>query len=335
MRTYEARRHAIQTGIEEAIKKHKESESKGKGISLGLPERMNMTPEEWASVPDNTGQRDTELHARGAHHLYKKSPAHLVVNMAQAPDGRRWKLDGHTRSYLWSTGKVTPPEMLAVDVYEVQDEEDAEVLYRHFDNKDAAETSKDQLASAARINGIKFESAFMRRGQFAMALKDLSRMAGMPVPANDQDALNRAVFFYKEPLEILDSMDIKAARFPSGILMGALAILKRYGKEAEPYLKLYQEDAGIKDGKLMDAVEALGQVLMGKATGQSSTRSVAQRQNDIFRRTLTAYEAWRNNEEYTQGKGGGARPMRDRVVKLYVQGLPLRGHRDNVNSSEE
>ena len=81
-----------------------------------------MLPEEWFTVPDCPIQRDTKRHADKASksHLKQQSSAQWIVHMATLPDGRCFKVDGHTRSLLWEEGRLPVPEFLHVMVHPCQ-----------------------------------------------------------------------------------------------------------------------------------------------------------------------------------------------------------------------
>src|SRR5882672_12509291 len=97
---------------------------------------MAMGPKDWAAIPDNPRQRDTVAHARRAAqtNLKEPHPTHLKVHMARLADGRCYKLDGHTRSYLWEIGKLEAPQAVQVQVWDVADLDAAKELYNTFDS---------------------------------------------------------------------------------------------------------------------------------------------------------------------------------------------------------
>ena len=117
-----------------------------------------MFPEDWAKVADNPRQRDTEAHAlyanRPGNHLSKYHESHQTVKMAVLPDGRTFKLDAHSRDWLWQRGLLRAPEILTVEVWECPDIEKVKEMYQTNDNPKAAEQAKDRLFGAARENKI-------------------------------------------------------------------------------------------------------------------------------------------------------------------------------------
>ena len=93
-----------------------------------------MTAAEWAAVADNPRQRDTVSRASKAKHLDVLEPTHTIVSIAELPDGKRFKLDGHTRAYKWQADpKLAPPFPLDVRVYVVADLAEVKRLYMHFE----------------------------------------------------------------------------------------------------------------------------------------------------------------------------------------------------------
>lgn len=59
--------------------------------------------QKFINTEDNPRQRDTVQRARNAHHLTSEvQRAHLLVNVAMTRDGQFYKLDEHTRGFIWS-----------------------------------------------------------------------------------------------------------------------------------------------------------------------------------------------------------------------------------------
>ena len=71
-----------------------------------------MGVRQWVNVPDNPRQRDTVRHANKAKrkHLKEADEAHGIVFAAMLDGEITWKLDGHTRAYLWDTGELELPK---------------------------------------------------------------------------------------------------------------------------------------------------------------------------------------------------------------------------------
>lgn len=97
---------------------------------------LTMTPQEWALVPPHPKRRNVPLHAKFATHLSKLGPTHRQVFMGICREsGDRAKLDGHTRSYMWSnrmTDRV--PDSLVVTVIEFDTRAEFLAACEHFDS---------------------------------------------------------------------------------------------------------------------------------------------------------------------------------------------------------
>ena len=112
--------------------------------------RIVMDVDDFIKIQDNPIQRDTVRHAKKASkfHLKKYHDSHRVVAIGRLIGSKiQWKVDGHTRAYLWAMigeDGLTAPKTVFVDVYHVKDEKEVVELYRCFDNRNAVETNIDQ-----------------------------------------------------------------------------------------------------------------------------------------------------------------------------------------------
>ena len=97
-----------------------------------------MSVEQFHKIKDNPIQRDTERHATLANrppngHLSKIHPSHASVAVAQLPNGKYTKLDGHCRSMLWDIGALEEPNILYVTVYPAANVDEIKDYYLTFD----------------------------------------------------------------------------------------------------------------------------------------------------------------------------------------------------------
>lgn len=148
--------------------------------------RKSMALEKWLDVPENPVQRDTEYRARRAKHLHKLAPSHLTVAMAKVKgNGKIWKVDGHTRAFVWLntlTGNGAEPvcdkvpDKVFVDVYEVKDEKAAKVLFDTYDQSASVKTASDIVFGAIRDQHLKFETSWLAHGHFKYAVQSASQL---------------------------------------------------------------------------------------------------------------------------------------------------------------
>ena len=228
---------------------------------------MRMTVGEWIGVLTNPRQRDTDGRiARGAaDHLKTPQAPHSLVSMGILPTGEKYKIDGHTRSRMWEKNLVERPPVLDVDVYHCDTLEEIMALYDFADNQRVSKGSKDRLYGALRETALlsQLTSSLMRNVRYASALQ----LAYAVISGNRDTRTNKKKVdlsvavdeFYSEIL-LLDSAGPTAGRFPSGIIAGALLALRRHNKnpaKVVEFLRLHQEDRGIKAEGFKDTVFAL------------------------------------------------------------------------------
>ena len=81
-----------------------------------------LSLKQWTAIPSNPLQRDEIRHGKYAvkHHLDEAVGGHIVVHAACLPNGMYFKLDGHTRNYLWNANILPPPTNVVCIVYPAQ-----------------------------------------------------------------------------------------------------------------------------------------------------------------------------------------------------------------------
>jgi hypothetical protein len=280
-------------------------------------ERIAMSASEWAKIPDNPIQRDTELHARRAKHLHSPSPMHRFVVMAELPDGQRFKVDGHTRSFLWQKGEIPRPQAVAVDVIDCVDIAAVELLYRHFDNPSAAETSAEQLTGAARLFDLEFRTTLLRDGRYGAALKRaflLVKGYSTTKSWRELPFVYASVELFRDELVWLDTLRPSRDRFPTGIMVGYFITTRRAGEAGLEFWNRYAQDQGTKIEGEMDAVQALSEEVMGARA--SKTPLKLPMQEHLYQRAVTAFEGFRSGTSYRQG----LKTMRRATVLEYAHG---------------
>lgn len=256
---------------------------------------IEIKPEEWASVFDNPRQRDTESRARRASHLMTPHPSHCKVNMALLPDGRRYKLDGHTRSYIWSAGTVAAPPVLYVDVWRCRSLEDAKELYSTFDSKAAVETAADQVFGAKKDAGAEFKSRLLKSGRFVSGMKFGHVFLHGVDKFNSLDTYALLKEWLAE-LRLLDKCEPTSRRFHTGITSAALLTLRRYGEDAVDFWTRFAAGTGIKTGGVTDPVQALEE-RMERRRGQNRLGGSTNVQ-EICGIAISAFERDRHGETY-------------------------------------
>lgn len=261
-----------------------------------VPTQVEMSVADWLEVPDCPIQRNTEVHANKARnrHLKTSSPTHCRVAAAMLPDGNTYKLDGHTRAFLWDEGALSPPSHVIVDFYDVEDIEDVKDLYRNFDNQYAVENGADRLYGAYRVNGIDPQSTLLRKGATLSSLKSLCRKQSF-------DICNEVKKF-RNTLNIIDRCGFTPKPFPEGVLTAMIITVTRYGEEALPFWKRYFNDEGIKEGKSRDGVQALSELLADFKSKRNGFRRISA--VDLCGKALSAYHLFQRGKPSRGGLKG-------------------------------
>ncbi len=226
---------------------------------------LEMTAEEWIGVPGHPRQRDTAHHAKARHWLDAElaegaAKSHLHHVTGAILDGGLYKVDGHTRAYLWETGKLPKPDCVFVTAYRVQDTQELLDLYKVKDVATAADTPRDQVVGALREQGYTPESRFVASGLIATVLHIVLR--GVPLGMRHQKLrqfdIYKAVAVMLPEIIMLDQLNPKPVIFKSGVASAALIL---FALEKQPaVIEFFQRinlKQGEKRGGKMDPVESV------------------------------------------------------------------------------
>lgn len=245
-------------------------------------ETIEMSVSEWKDIPKNPRQRDEQVRIdkNRVDHLLTPKERHREVVMGILPDGRKYKVDGHTRLALWTQEIVPAPESLIVDVYACVDEAAVEELYDQIDSTAAAESGTDRVTGAYREAGITPMSPMLREGGISTAARQLYHylMQTSPTRQTKDVAINKSVRMFAPEIMLLDQVEPTRYLFPTGIVMGALLTLAKHPEAATRFWTQYAANAGLKDGTRMDAVQALLErhaKMKGKSSGVRDTLFMA------------------------------------------------------------
>lgn len=267
-----------------------------------LARTVEMRFEEWAALPVHPRQRNTERHARARHWTAAKAAdgaVAAVLNHVVAADldGKLYKVDGHTRTYLWEAGQLPVPETVTVDVYRVRDEAELLRIYNAFDAPTAAERPTDMVWGAYRQHGIEISSGRLRGGLIMPALA-IALLGNRYRPATKNPNLRidpyEAVGLFRHELQILDELCVDRGVFASGVLATALLCLAVHPQEREFWSRLSRREGAKQDGKV-DPVEAVLQEIDGMRVAKRGSFGAAQ--VELAGRTMRGFEAWLHRNE--------------------------------------
>lgn len=285
-----------------------------------------MSVDEWCDLPDHPRQRNTQRHAHAAHwQLAKRAKGavldHLAHVTAACLEGTYYKVDGHTRAYLWETGVLKAPERLHVTIYRVNSRKELDELYTTFDTQSAAESSYDKVYGAYRECGLTLESKRLKHGFIVDALNIALR--GATRSHQDKRKLPeidvyKAVAVFKEELTLLDSINPQPEVFYSGVVAAALIALSLYPQGIDFFQKLALREGNKRNGR-MDPVEAV-LVYVDKLKQERSSWVNAQ-QEDLCARTLRAFLAWEDGREKDSGGKTGQYWFKAKMRAIEIQPL--------------
>lgn len=253
-----------------------------------------MSPAQWAGVPDNPIQRDTQRHAERAKraHLRHPSPVHRFVSAARLPDGKLVKLDGHTRSLLWQTGELAAPPFVCVTAHDVEDLQEAAELYKTFDASSAAENASDKLSGAYRSAGFTPRSALLTSGGITSALKLLN---GGPA-ADIYEAFND----WLDELRALDGIDgLTKRNMPASLIAAALLTIRVHLGAAREFWIAYAGGAGTRVDGVSDGIDEL----MRTVERARAARRLSGNSNliELAARAVSCVEAFANGRTFRSG----------------------------------
>lgn len=189
----------------------------------------------WNKIDDHPRQRDSRRHKNAKHFRELKEAGKGAVRAkmydvhAAVLKGHWYKVDGHTRTYLWNNNELPPPEdgYLNVRVSKVRSREELNALYETFDNPSAAERPYEKNYGALKELGLTLKSKRLRTGFFsdALSLAIRGRCRGQVEPwMLDLDQAG-AIGVYSEELKQIDELNLRPDLFTSGPLAAALVMM--------------------------------------------------------------------------------------------------------------
>lgn len=293
-----------------------------KSPAFKLVSTKKIAYSEWLSIADCPFQRNTAERAKSADHLKNFDDSHRRVALAVLPNGDRYKVDGHTRAFVWSKGLangVPSPLTLTADIYKCagRDRETLGALYDRFDSRNSVQTTADITHSAANELNLAFSSPMLQRDRYAGALKRLYNITNgySDGRAGDAKFTYTVIHYFSEELRLFDSSHPKHNDYNCALVMAAILTFMRYGKLAVPFWVKYGENAGFKSDAGVDGVQAMRN--LHGAIRQKRQNGTA---HDIenLGRAVNAFERYRERDLYTS-KSGIPYPKDRQELDRYIQ----------------
>lgn len=258
----------------------------------------NLAVDDWIALPDHPHHRNTVRHAGAAHLGQAKRATGALASLLAHVVAARWeethyKVDGHTRGYLWERGELPRPDRLHVTIYRVASRAELDALYEAFDTSTAIKTGYDQVLAGFRDCGLQPGSKRLRQGFLNDALNIALRGATRELqdPASPELDLYRAVAVFKPELELLDGIDPQPSPFYSGVVAAALIGLALF--ETKRVLsffdKLNRKEGNRKNGR-SDPVDAV--LIAVERMNMEKTAARTALQGDLCARALRGLLTW-------------------------------------------
>ena len=253
--------------------------------------QIKMTVDAWIEINDNPRQRNTQFHSKRAvkNHLSELSETHCRVAAAELPNGTQYKLDGHTRAYLWARDLLEKPKLLFCDLYKVKDIGEAIELYQHFDNQMAVETSGDKLAGALNLYGISQNSRMWTNGGATTALKAIYTNITVGISKVD---IADCVKPFAKALKLVESCGFHHPHFPAPVLTALILTVHLNGTEALSFWTAYDKDEGKKTSKSMDSVYCMTDLVRTWRADHIFARGSRRAVYECVPKMLATYEKW-------------------------------------------
>jgi len=301
-----------------------------------------MSVDDFIDIPSNPIQRNTEGHARTATskngHLTEYSPTHALVSYAT--DGTNsWKLDGHTRSLLWSKNLLESPSKLHVSVYKVKGEAEAIELYKHFDNAKAVEVATHRIYGAMRYHNIKIKSEpFLNASGLSTGLKTAICALGGEWNKNSVRKLNeiQLVEEFKKECEWLFTVgdcnyqnrkNMLGAGWSGCVTVAAILALRVHGNKALSFFEAFSHGTGEKSKGSYDCVELCTQYIR-QQRNEGNLNTVQSAKNSYI--ILKMFDDWLEGKTHKDLLFlSGYRTLdRNRGLDMLTDWMENRGHKN-------
>lgn len=236
-----------------------------------------MSYPNWVALPDHPLQRPTKRHALYALKRHLKTPEdqhHMVQAVKHPTTGKLFKLDGHTRTWIWENDYHPRPHRLRVTVYNALDEQDFQDCYYRVNSSSESKTSVDNINSAFEFHGLVVTGAKFKSGQVSSALRPLVNAKTI----RGKDWID-VVGEWLDEIEIVDKIPFQR-RVRNGIITAAILSIRRYGDAILPFWNQVANEDGYKQGKTRCPAQMAQEIIMrlhgvSGGSGQDNTLILA------------------------------------------------------------
>lgn len=224
--------------------------------------QTQMTVPQWIMVPEHPRQRDTVRHAQKAEKkwLSASDPIQSKVEAVRVgPLGLLFKLEGHTRAWLWQQEKLAKPDMLLVSIYECDTEAEFMAAYNKVGTLGEGKSISDEVSGGRKQHGLDLTCALLRKNQFGTSLKWVEGICDYNTVVDIPELVGK----WQVQIKMIDVLNPPSTRFNCTILSAMLLSLRKYGVALFPFWQGVIANGGMQNGKKMDAVRAACKIVEG------------------------------------------------------------------------
>lgn len=211
-----------------------------------------------------------------------------------------YKLDGRIRKGLWQSGKLTPPETLLAQVYEIS-QDDFALLNQAANSKRAqALAPNDAVKGIYQELGLEFSSERIKSGfiydaiNIALRGKPRSLQDKRHSSEKEEVDMRKAIKLFEQELMLLDSLNPKPDIFVTGVLAACLIMLGTHHDLKEFLQRVNSGKAEYQEG-LEDPVAGLIRVIQRhRVDDQAMPAHLA---IDLCRKTIQSITLWEEGRD--------------------------------------
>lgn len=203
---------------------------------------VEMPTATWIALPPHPLHRNVEKHAaRDQWKLAKRAHGAVAESLrwliGAEYNGEVYKLDGHTRAYLWTHRRLPYPSSVYATIYRCKSRDEFLDLYTSFETQPNTGRQQDRVAGAMREIGLELKSRRLRHGAFAdvlsLAWRGKTRGIDSTGRKYEDFDVRQALASFAPELRLLDSIGPTPEVFYTGVCAGALLALAADPKSIE------------------------------------------------------------------------------------------------------
>jgi hypothetical protein len=244
------------------------SESKKLKMPAGakMPKTVHVEPiktvfmslGQWAKVADNPIQKKGRAARPNIGHLRKYVREHSIVRMGVLPNGQEFKIEGHTRNYIWQFAPWLVdliPDRVQVEVFPCKNFKEAAERFRRVDNKSAVKNAADEMHGSFKLIGVETNSKFFQtasniKAALSYAYEVLHKAVWHAAVNIKKVAIDEQVAAFKDALTALDAIDVNRSKLTAPLIMAFLLAHTKHGDKIVPFFKKINEGThGQRKGK--------------------------------------------------------------------------------------